>query len=195
MKEVLLLGDSIAYGGTTTPGYGVYVRERLAGLCRVHQPAENCRFAQYTQRYLHEWAQAMGAGRAVRVVHWNNGLWDVLRLQGDEPFTSLAMYGEVLERIHGRIRRLFPDAQVIFALSTPVIESRSHPDFTRRNSDIQAYNQAAAELMERLGVQVNDLYTTASAFPADYYTDWVHFGEAGSRALADAVTRQVVSCL
>jgi hypothetical protein len=53
-------------------------------------------------------------------VHWNNGLWDVLRLFGDEPFTEINYYGESLKRIYKRIRFLFPNAKIIFALSTSV---------------------------------------------------------------------------
>lgn len=45
----------------------------------------------------------------INVVHWNNGLWDVLRLFGDEPFTEINYYGETLKRIHKRIKLLFPN--------------------------------------------------------------------------------------
>lgn len=61
MKNIFLIGDSIRYGSSSgsSPGYGVYVKEKLAGIANVYAPDENCRFAQYTQRYLHEWAKGI----------------------------------------------------------------------------------------------------------------------------------------
>ena len=112
----------------------------------MYGPDENCRFAQYTLRYLHEWAASVPR-EEIDVVHWNNGLWDVLRLYGDEPLTPLEVYGDMLRRVYKRIRYLFPNARIIFALSPSVIEE---------------YNRKAKEVMEELGVGVNDLYSVSA---------------------------------
>ena len=56
MKNIYLIGDSIRFGAQTSPGYGVYVKEALLQKANVFAPNENCRFASYTLRYLHEWA-------------------------------------------------------------------------------------------------------------------------------------------
>ena len=116
MKKVLLIGDSIRCGAATSPGYGIYVREKLLGKAEVYAPSENCRFAQYTLRYLHEWHAQLG-NQQYDVIHWNNGLWDALRLMGEEPFTPIHFYTDTLTRIYRRIRLLWPDARVIFASS------------------------------------------------------------------------------
>ena len=61
----------------------------------------------------------------IDVVHWNNGLWDVLRLNDDEPLTPLSVYINMVERVYKKIRRFFPNAKIIFTLSTPVIEKNA----------------------------------------------------------------------
>lgn len=186
MKKIFLIGDSIRFGASGSPGYGVFVKEKLAGKAEVYAPNENCRFAQHTLRYLHEWASDVPK-EEIDVVHWNNGLWDALRLFGDEPFTELEYYGKTLVRIYQRIRLLFPNAKVIFALSTSVKEEWSNKDFTRRNEDIERYNAEAIRVLAPLGVVINDLYSVSKAFADDLRSDWVHYGDEGSKILADAV--------
>ena len=154
MKNIFLIGDSIRFG-TGKPdslGYGVYVKEKLAGRANVYLPNENCRFAQHTLRFLHKWAADVPC-EEIDIVHWNNGLWDAVRLFGDEPLTPLEVYGDMLRRVYKRIRFLFPNAKVIFALSTSVIEERAKPEFIRYNHEIEMYNRKAVEVMEELGVE------------------------------------------
>ncbi|MBQ5808205.1 MAG: hypothetical protein IIW21_00435, partial [Clostridia bacterium] len=84
MKNVFLIGDSIRYGAQpVSPGYGIYVKKMLEGKANVYYPNENCRFAQYTLRALYDWAKRLKKENIqIDVIHWNNGLWDVLRLNG-----------------------------------------------------------------------------------------------------------------
>lgn len=194
MKNIFLIGDSIRFGSTSgsSPGYGVYVREALAGAANVYAPDENCRFVQYTQRYLNTWVKDIDCA-SIDVVHWNNGLWDLLHIEGDEAFTDLDIYVRLLRRLHRRIRLTFPNARIIFALNTAVIEEMSKPDFTRYNAEIEQYNAAAAELMAELGVEVNDLYTVTKAMGPDMHSDWVHYNEAGSRLLAQKVIEKIMA--
>ena len=186
MKNILLIGDSIRYGAPGSPGYGIYVKEKLQGIANVYAPDDNCRFAQYTLRYLFDWAKEV-EGDKIDIVHWNNGLWDVLRLNGDEPLTPVEMYGYMLKRVHNMIRQLFPNAKIVFALSTAVIEEWAKPEFFRYNKDIERYNEMAKSVLEPLGVTVNDLYSISAKFDNALHSDWVHFNEEGSKILADAV--------
>ena len=190
MKKIYLIGDSIRFGAESvnSPGYGVYVKEKLNGIAEVYSPDENCRFAQYTLRYLYNWTSEFDT-ESIDIVHWNNGLWDVLRIHGDEPLTPIDVYVTFLERIYKKLRVLFPNAKIIFALSTPVIEELGNPDFMRYNKDIREYNVVAQKLMGKLGVQVNDLYSVAAEFGEKYHADWVHYDEEGSSLLADAVIK------
>ncbi len=191
MKNVLLIGDSIRYGAKpNSPGYGVYVKEKLSRLANVYAPDENCRFAQYTLRYLYDWAKKVEADK-IDIIHWNNGLWDVLRLNGDEPLTPCDVYVYTLRRVYNMLRKLFPNAKIIFALSTAVIEEWAKPDFFRYNSDIEAYNKAAKDLMDSLGVEVNDLYSLTKDFDNSLHSDWVHFNDEGSEIIANAVVEKI----
>ena len=186
MKNIYLIGDSIRFGAPGSDGYDMHVKEKLQGKANVYTPNENCRFAQYTLRYLHEWANAVDKEK-IDIVHWNNGLWDALRLFGDEPLIDIETYGIMLKRVYKRIKFLFPNAKVIFALSTAVIEEWGNPDFFRYNREIEQYNNKAREVMTKLGVEVNDLYSLSAGFDNSLHSDWVHFGEEGSKILADKV--------
>ena len=192
MKNIYLIGDSIRFGATGTPGYGVCVREKLNGVANVFYPDENSKFASYTLRYLHEWARDIDKEK-IDVVHWNNGLWDVLRLFGDEPFTDIETYGITLKRVYNRIKFLFPNAKIIFALSTSVVEEWGRADFFRLNADIERYNQKAVDVLSELGVTINDLYSVSRGFDNSLRSDWVHYGLEGSQILADKVIEKCLS--
>ena len=198
MKKVFLIGDSIRYGLGAEEGrkygYGMYVKENLKGNFEVYEPDDNCRFLQYTLRYLHQWVAELENPSTIDVVHWNNGLWDCLRLFGDGPLTPVEMYKEYLVRVYNRIRLLLPNAKIIFALTTPVTEEKSYLDFTRKNDDIIRYNQAAIETLSIFDVQINDLYSVAKELRKDYdryAKDWVHYNEAGSKLLAKEVISKI----
>lgn len=184
MKKLFLIGDSIRVG------YGSIVREKFSGQAEVFFPEQNCEFAMYTLRHLPEWAEKAGRQDEIDLVHWNNGLWDVLRQYGDEPLTPPDVYAGLLKRIYKRINILFPRAKVIFALSTPQREGMNpNPAFQRTNEDIRKYNAIAKDVMKDLKVEINDLFSVAWKFPASFYTDWVHYTEEGYRLLADAVVK------
>ena len=187
MKNIYLIGDSIRCGSVNSPGYEIFVREKLDN---VYSPNENCRFAQYTLRGLCDWVNRIDAEK-IDLVHWNNGLWDVLRLNGDEPLTPVDYYVYMLERVHKKIKLFFPNAEIIFAATTPVIEKNSFPGWERRNAEIEKYNNEAKKLMDRLGVKFNDLYTVAKSFDESFYADWTHFNEKGARILADEIIKKI----
>lgn len=190
MKKVLLIGDSIR------AGYDKYVRQRLDGKAEVFFPGENCRFAEYVLRYLHEWKKDLNTGSDVDCVHWNAGLWDTLRLFGDGCLTSEAVYAEYIDRICGRIKLLFPAAKTIFAISTPVIEGKYGEGFIRYNKDIESYNSTAVEVVKRYGTEINDLYALLKDVPDSYHSDATHFyTEAGTKLIGDRVTELVSKSL
>ena len=61
----------------------------------------------------------------------------------------------------------------------------------RYNSEIEEYNSAAKQLMEKLGVEVNDLYSVAEDFDESFYADWVHFNDVGANILADKIIERL----
>ncbi len=185
MKKVLLLGDSIRQG------YDVAVKRALQGEAEVFFPKENCRFAAYVLRYLYDWKNALG-GAHIDVVHWNAGLWDCLRLYGEEPQTPIPVYVYYLDRVCERLKKLFSGAHFIFATSTRVQSERMDADFKRYNEEIEAYNAAAVEAVTKHGMEIDDLYALSAALPEEAHSDPVHYyTEVGTEAFAN----RVLACL
>ena len=168
------------------PGYEPALRALTAGAWEIRSPAENCRFAQYALRYAHQWAAACHR-ETISLVVFNAGLWDVLRILGDEPLTPPEVYRLMLARLTRRLQALFPRARLLFLTSTPTLEARYTGDSCRKNSDIRRYNAIACQVMEENSAAVLDLFALAEDFPEDYFADHVHFAAAGSQALAEAI--------
>ncbi|WP_026766441.1 SGNH/GDSL hydrolase family protein [Selenomonas ruminantium] len=196
MINVLLLGDSIRQN------YDDYVRQKLKGRAMVFFPNDNCRFTQFTLRYLHDWYRVVLDGAIPDVVHFNNGLWDVLRLSNESnTFNDLDTYLNLLSRIVERVWFLSPNTEIIFATTTPVKEPGFTPgmDFgCRCNSDIEYFNQAAVKMFfekkyrNDKQVLINDLYQVALSLPESAHSDDVHYDtEIGTVALGDAVVRAI----
>lgn len=196
MKNVLLLGDSIRQN------YQYQVEKELREMAKVLYTNDNGRFCQFTLMSLHSWIAALvgGKGEIIDVVHFNSGLWDVLRLSTEEDcFNNIAVYEDLLLRIYKRIRFLCPNAKIIYATTTPVIE----PGFTpgerigiRRNEDIIRYNKVLTDTCFEMNITVDDLWEVAMNLPPEAHSDIVHYDtEVGRNTLGEAVARCVRSCL
>jgi hypothetical protein len=186
MKKILLLGDSIRLG------YGEYVKAVLSEIAETYAPKENCAFAQYMYRWLHVWKENEGYPSDMDLVHWNVGLWDVLRSFGEDTFTSPEYYAEMLKRLQKRIAFLFPNAKQIFATSTSVVESEYEPPYQRFNLDIEKFNAIAIETLAPLGVVINDLYSLTKSAPSSCRSDMTHFYTVdGIQLLGEKVVKTV----
>ncbi len=183
MKNVLLLGDSIRRG------YDKSVKKSLEGKANVIFPEENCRFASYLLRSFHEYLNGV-KGDDIDVVHWNAGLWDCLRLFGEDPHTPVDIYEYYIERICIRIQKICPNARVIFATSTSVISEKMAMDCKRYNEEIEKYNEAAINIVKKYGFEVNDLYAISSTLPEEAHSDAVHYYTSMG---TEAFTKQVLS--
>ena len=183
MKKVLLVGDSIRMG------YDKAVKQSLENKAEVIFPEDNCRFASYVLRYIHEYAKGI-PGEDIDVVHWNAGLWDCLRLFEEEPHTPIPGYTYYIERICKRIQKIYPNAKVIFATSTAVLSEKMGRDFKRYNEEIEQYNAAAVEVVRKFGFEVNDLYAVSTGLPEEAHSDAVHYYTPMG---TEAFTKQVLS--
>jgi hypothetical protein len=192
MKKVVLIGDSIRMG------YDKYVRAALDGKAEVLFPEENSRFAEYVLRTVIDWKNNGKWGDDVDVVHWNAGLWDSLTLFEDGIFTPVDVYKDTIKRIDKRIRLLFPEAKVIFATSTRVIEERfPEPNVSiRRNADTEMLNAAAIEALKDTDTVINDLYTLTANAPIEYYSDMTHlYTKEGTELIGNKVINCIESVL
>lgn len=177
--KVTLLGDSIRQ-----IGYGTRVSELLKDEFEVWQPTDNCRFAKYTLRGLFDWAEQMEGSR---IVHWNNGHWDLNQLYEDGAFSPIPEYVESMSRI-ARILLSRYD-KVIFATTTPT--RPQHP--YNSNQDIRAYNAAVVPVLREMGVVINDLYGLVEPHIEEYIRsdDLIHLTDVGIQACAEQVARVI----
>lgn len=169
MKKIVLLGDSIRMG------YDKYVKEALDGVAEVYYPSQNCRFAQYLLRQLHEWKKKGEWPTDVDLVHWNAGLWDVAEMFGDPPLSSPQHYEDMIVRIDRRLRLLFPEAKLVFATSTAVREEEYKGSFRRHNAVIEQYNEIACKALKDTDTVINDLYAHTKNVPAECCSDKTHY--------------------
>lgn len=183
--KVLLFGDSICMGNEGF-GYSKYVKEQLQEIADLEIPADLTRFSAYFLRHLQDWVKELHAGTDVDIVHFNVGLWDVLRINGQSPLTSLKEYENNLKKIAWQLKYYFPQAKLIFATTTPVNSNNQDYSLLRNNADIEEYNDVAVSVMKENNVVIDDLYSVAQQLK-DEYVDSVHFNKKGALCLAQSV--------
>ncbi|MBE6601515.1 MAG: SGNH/GDSL hydrolase family protein [Ruminococcaceae bacterium] len=186
MKKVVLYGDSIRIG------YEEYIRCSMEGIAEVYFPSDNCRYAQYLFRLAHVWKEKNNWPDDIDVVHWNAGLWDVLELFGDGPLSSIEHYRDMIVRIDRRLRLIYPNAKMIFATSTAVVEEEYGPEKCRHNSVIEQYNAVAIDALKGTDTVINDLYAITRDCPRALHSDKTHYYTEGGVAL---VGGQVLSAI
>jgi hypothetical protein len=175
MIKVTLLGDSIRL-----IGYGKKVPELLGDDFEIFQPDINCKFAKFTLRGLFDWESNMAGSR---IVHWNNGLWDVCDLFGDGTFSTETEYVQNMLRIADLLLAKYE--KVIFATTTPVAKENQY----NRNSDIEKFNAAIVPLLKEKGIIINDLHTLVVDNVDSYISkeDHIHLSQEGIEACAKQV--------
>ena len=191
VKKIVFIGDSIMYGVDLKgmKGYGFYVREALRRRAEVILPLENCQDTRFTFSVLSELFEP-GELEGADLIYWNNGLWDVMHFGNNAtPVVPKERYGLLLERIFVKLKELSPDAKIIFATTTPVIEERyTSLGIHRKNAEILGYTCVAREVLGDKVALIDDLYSVASNFPHECRSeDPTHFSELGSQKLAEHI--------
>ena len=185
MKKALLLGDSIRMG------YCKYVKQAFLSSAEIVYPEDCCRFSAYTLRYLGTWKSETGCDSNLDVVHWNAGLWEVLRLLDGKVQTTPEEYRNNIDRICKILKIQYPQAKIIFATSTAVQE-HLYTGYKRYNQDIRTYNQIAIDVVLSNDGEINDLYSVTEKISEDFYSDATHFNTMKGTQL---ITDQVISVL
>ena len=178
MTKIACLGDSIRMQ------YAPRVKEKLGENFEMFTPAENCRFAKYTLRGMWDWKEGMNGSR---IVHWNNGLWDICDIFGDGIFTSVDEYVTNMLRIADIL--LSRHEIVIFATTTPVRKENPH----NKTEWIEEYNAALVPKLIEKGVIINDLFSLVAAdIPRYVSDDLIHLSEDGIALCTEAVTKAIL---
>ena len=181
MRTVILIGDSIRMS------YEETVRSQLVGLAEVWAPEDNGGTSENVLAHLDEWALS----RRADVVHLNCGLHDIkTEFNQDTRQVPLSDYAANVRSILTQLRDA-TDATIVWASSTPVNEQwhNATKPFARFEADVDAYNAAAAEIAQELGVGIDDLFSVAMSAGRDelLIEDGVHFTPEGSVLLGEAV--------
>lgn len=190
MKNVILLGDSIRIG------YCNYVKEELKDIAEVVFPDDNSRFTQYTFVNLFSWLALVDNPEDIDVIHWNNGLWDVVHFNGDNlPLNTTEEYANTLRRICRKMKEKAPNAKIIFATMTPINEDWIQGPNYRIQNEVIKYNGIASDVMKEQGIEVNDLFKLLDEQPESYFIDQCHLKPEGYQLVARQVSSVIKKAL
>ena len=180
-KNVFLIGDSIRQG------YCAMVKEELSPDAQVFYVSDNCRNTQYVITNLKTWANMFSNPSMVDIVHFNCGHWDIAHWCGGElPLTSEQEYKRNIKIIIDMIRKLFPNAKIIFATTTTMNPNGTIGINPRTTAEIARYNDIAVSVLEG-DVVVNDLFAVTNDWDSDCYADYCHFTTDAFKELGKAV--------
>lgn len=173
LPRVLLIGDSVSRGYTQA------VRKALAGRANVHRAPANCGPTASGLKNIDVW---LGDGKW-DLIHFNFGIHD--------RNTPIAEYKARLTTLVERMKKT--GAKLLWASSTPCPDT---PDGKYKSAPIIEHNTAAAEVMKKLGVPTDDLFTaitphlTTMQNPND-----VHFNARGYDFLGETVAKAIMAAL
>ena len=150
LPRVLIIGDSISIG------YTLPLRAALKGIANVHRPPTNC---AHTWKGLEDIDQWLGEGEW-DLIHFNWGLHDLKYVDADgklalppegKQVSTVGEYEENLEKLVLRLKQT--GARLIWRPTTPVPEGSQG----RVPVDLPKYNKAAREVIDRHGIEVDDM--------------------------------------
>lgn len=181
LPRVLLIGDSISIGYTEP------VRAELTNKANLHRIPENGAATIVGVKNLENWLSSSKWD----VIHFNFGLHD-LRLDDGKHQVPLPDYETNLRTIVQRLQKT--GARLIWATTTPVPDAEVKPP--RRNSDVIAYNAAAAKIMTDAGIPIDDLYALINPRLAELQLPAnVHYTLPGYNVLGHQVAESILRAL
>ena len=193
LPKALLIGDSISLG------YTPHVVAALKGKVEVKHHRGN---AQHTGTGLNMLDRWIGETKW-DVIHFNWGLWDLCyrhpksKEQGRRDkkrgmlTTSLEQYEKNLDQLAARLKKT--KSKLVWAHITTVPKNEAG----RKVGDDDKYNEAAARVMKKHGIEINDLNALTDSFPAELFSapGNVHFKTEGSKELGQAVALKIAEVL
>ncbi len=175
LPRVLLIGDSIARG------YFPEVESALAdrAYCGRYTTSRSVCGPVFFRELSLVLAQYPYA-----VIHVNNGLhgW---------AYTE-AEYKAGLRRLFETLAQEAPDAQIVWATTTPVQADGGMAGHAAR---VPERNAIATEMARDHGIPINDLYALAATNPDHIGRDGVHFSGAGRTAQGSQVAAHIAEYL
>ena len=191
--NVLLIGDSISLG------YTPHVVKMMQDEANVAHNKGNAQHSGTGVEKLEGWL----GDTQWDVIHFNWGLWDLCyrhpesKEQGRRDkgrgtlTTSLQQYEVNLDVLVSRLRKT--NAVLIWANTTVVPEGEAG----RKIDDDLKYNEVAARVMKKHGVQISDLNQLTRTFAPELFTKPgdVHYTSDGYQRLAEQVAISIRTAL
>ncbi|QDU63478.1 hypothetical protein Pan216_43580 [Planctomycetes bacterium Pan216] len=184
LPRVLLIGDSISIG------YTLPVREKLMGKANIHRIKTNGGPTTRGVASIDSW---LGDGNW-DLIHFNWGIHDVVkREKGGPNRVPLKEYTKNLESLTDRLKET--GATLVWATTTPIPDGVVEP-VVILDSDVQAYNAAAAKIMMKKNIATDDLYSFAKPQLEKIQRKAnVHFTPEGSKVLGEQVANHIEKTL
>ncbi len=193
LPKALLIGDSISIG------YTPHVIAALKGKVDVKHHKGNAQHTGTGLKMLDRWVGQTDWD----VIHFNWGLWDLCyrhpesKNQGRRDKVrgtltmSLEAYEKNLEQLVVRLKKT--KARLIWAHTTTVPKGEAG----RKLGDDDKYNAAAARVMKKHGVEINDLNALTDSFGPELFVKPgdVHYKSEGSKRLGEAVAARILQAL
>jgi lysophospholipase L1-like esterase len=189
LPKVLIIGDSISNG------YFKPLQEKLKDVAVLTHNEVNAQHTAYALKNLDKW---LGDTRW-DVIHFNFGLHDLKYIDAQGQRTSvetgkqqipIEQYEQNLDKIVEQLKKT--GAKLIFATTTPVPDG----SWSRVKGDAAIYNRTAIKVMEKHGVQIDDLYSFALLRLKEIQQNQdVHFTQKGSEQLAEQVAKSILKAL
>lgn len=192
LPKVLIIGDSISMG------YHKTVVELTQGVADVSRIPMNGQWAGTGVKKIDVW---LGDTRW-DVIHVNFGLWDMYGWEFAKEDLSPKAYGQRLEKIITRLKQT--DATLIWATTTPACPAAEVTMRKRFKTDViiseqleQQYLDAAAAVMKKHNVRINDLHALVKPDLDALLLgpDNVHFTKAGKEMLGKQVAAEIKDAL
>ena len=187
--KVVLIGDSIRMG------YQPLVARKFEE-AEVWGPAANCRHSLWALDHFEEWV----ASQDPDIVHVNFGIHDCSIQSDGEHQILLAQYRLCLQRFISKVKEL-TNAQMIWATTTPLYtpDEGVPPSLwkVRVEAEVDRYNAAALEIVQKEGLPVNDLHDVIlrNDFARCLREDGCHMTDFGNDVLSDAVAGAIRSLM
>eukprot|EP00118_Oscarella_pearsei_P025183 m.307676 g.307676 ORF g.307676 m.307676 type:complete len:223 (+) comp42611_c0_seq1:53-721(+) len=182
LPQYLIIGDSISIG------YSPILIKNLTGKYEAQHINVNGGTSARGKECLNLWL----GNRTWDLISFNFGLHD---LANDSEHVAVEVYSENLQNITNRL--IATKAKVLWVDTTPVPNTKVEPP--RSDEDVVKYNEAAATVMKKLNVPIDDLHGWVEAKCGEHYKTCpgiqlegnVHFDPAGYEYLVQSLVMAI----
>jgi len=200
-KRVLIIGDSIRMRLNNSTGYGMYAYRNLIEKFNLTHIPHNTGGTNSVLQFIKNWLSCKPD-----IVHINAGLHDLAfdpipENPSPPAYNSIEQYAANLNQIITIIKESGVQ-KIIWGSNTPVQEqwhlykprTNKLRTITRTMADVIKYNQVAEDVMQKHGVEINDMLSPLMEVGVEkcLISDGVHLSHTGSEILGNSVATKIM---